>query len=112
MQNSGKNIYILIYSFINSGQIFLLFCYNDRLTISKIHCFFCFFAIIFDLAIRVAQSLLFIELVICISITITIVFFFSSFFYGKIHRNEKGIWTGDHVPGTYCNKNVYDCDRR
>lgn len=27
-------------------------------------------------------------------------------------RNEKGIWTGDHVPNTYCNKNVYDCDRR
>lgn len=27
-------------------------------------------------------------------------------------RNEQGIWTGDHVPGTYCNKNVYDCDRR
>lgn len=27
-------------------------------------------------------------------------------------RNEKNIWTGDHVPGTYCNKNIYDCDRR
>lgn len=29
-----------------------------------------------------------------------------------IDRIEKGIWTGDHVPGTYCNKNIYDCDRR
>lgn len=35
------------------------------------------------------------------------------FFFGFwIFRNEKGIWTGDPVPGTYCDKNVYDCDRR
>lgn len=27
-------------------------------------------------------------------------------------RNEDGIWTGDPVPGTYCNRNIYDCDKR
>ncbi|XP_062564229.1 uncharacterized protein LOC134227043 [Armigeres subalbatus] len=27
-------------------------------------------------------------------------------------RSENRIWNGDRVPGSYCNKNFYDCDKR
>ncbi|XP_055620244.1 uncharacterized protein LOC129764786 isoform X2 [Toxorhynchites rutilus septentrionalis] len=27
-------------------------------------------------------------------------------------RNDNRIWNGDLVPGTYCNRNFYDCDKR